>query len=266
MKLYQILSLLTIWGIQMYQRERTEKIIEILKENGFVTVKFLMDELHYSSATVNRDLNYLQNQNIIKRSFGGAELAEDKKIPLYFRYSKMRTIKNKIGKKAAEFIEDGDTIFIDCSTTAQYIGKYITDRKNLCVITNNLSLASFLSEYGINCFCLGGKISEPPYMVYSAQTVENAKRYSADKFFFSAGGISPNGKICCSDSDNHTLLIQTMLENSKQRFILFDHVKIKRENAARYLATFSDVDVVITDYCFDKTIKKKYKNIMFLEP
>jgi len=58
----------------MSQKERLDSIIELLHKNGFVTVKFLTEELHYSTATINRDLNMLQNQQIVRRIYGGAEL------------------------------------------------------------------------------------------------------------------------------------------------------------------------------------------------
>ena len=55
----------------MYQKERIDKIMEILKENGYVTVKYLTDKLHYSNATVNRDLNIMESRKLITRSYGG---------------------------------------------------------------------------------------------------------------------------------------------------------------------------------------------------
>lgn len=58
----------------MYQKERIDKIMEILKENGYVTVKYLIDKLHYSNATVNRDLNIMASRKLITRSYGGVEL------------------------------------------------------------------------------------------------------------------------------------------------------------------------------------------------
>lgn len=115
----------------MYQKERTDAIYNIIKEKGYVTVKYLVEEMHYSNATINRDLNILEKQALIKRSYGGAEIVEQKEVPLIFRYHKM---------KAAELIYDGDTIFIDGSTTTESIGKYITNKKDITVITNNLAL------------------------------------------------------------------------------------------------------------------------------
>lgn len=248
----------------MSQKERLDSIIELLHKNGFVTVKFLTEELHYSTATINRDLNMLQNQQIVRRIYGGAELYKAKTIPLYFRYRKMRTEKNNIGKKAAEFINDGDTIFIDCSTTAQYIGKYITDRKDLTVITNNISLAAFLSEYKMTVICLGGQIMEPPSMIYSSETVESVRKYGADKLFFSAGAITKDGKIGRSNYDEHYLTVKAMMENSTQKYLLLDHEKITAD-CKKYLGDLNDTDTVITDFSFSDEVKNKYKNTEFVE-
>ena len=82
----------------MYQNERLNEIIRILQENGYTTVKYLTDKLHYSTATINRDLNILEKQNLLKRSYGGAEIENPKSIPLSFRTHKMNAEKNRIGK------------------------------------------------------------------------------------------------------------------------------------------------------------------------
>ncbi len=248
----------------MYQKERLRVILSLLEQNGFVTVRFLTEQLHYSTATINRDLNALQNQGLIRRSFGGAELTQEKTVPLQFRYSKMRPAKSRIAKMAATHIHNGDTIFIDCSTTAQYLGKYITDRKNLTVITNNLTLASFLSEYNIASICLGGRIMEPPSMVYSEETVENARKYGADKLFFSACSITPDGRIGRSRPESHYLMIRAMMENADKKYLLLDVDKLV-DRADTYLGTLAEVDTVISDFAFPEKTKEIYNRTTFLQ-
>lgn len=248
----------------MYQKERLRVILGLLEQNGFVTVRFLTEQMHYSTATINRDLNALQNQGLIKRSFGGAELTQEKTVPLHFRYSKMRPAKSRIAKLAATHIQNGDTIFIDCSTTAQYLGKYITDRKNLTVITNNLTLASFLSEYSITSICLGGRIMEPPAMAYSEETVENARKYGADKLFFSACSITPDGRIGRSQYESHYLMIRAMMENSAQKYLLMDVDKLV-ERDDKYLGTLAEIDTVISDFPFPERTKEFYPQTTFLQ-
>ncbi|MBR5152695.1 MAG: DeoR/GlpR transcriptional regulator [Clostridia bacterium] len=246
----------------MHQKERIKVICELLEKNGYVTVQFLTEELHYSSATINRDLNVMQAQKLVKRSYGGVELIKSRAVPLLFRYNKMRPAKNKIGKKAAEWIHDGDTVFIDSSTTAQYIGKYITDRKNLTVITNNMALASFLGEHAINVICLGGKIVEVPSMLCGDETVEQVRRYGADKMFFSTGGCCKDGKIVSGGV--YYLMHKEMFAHSNQHFFLVDHEKIC-DSAKEYMGTMDDVDYVISDFCFDGDMKDRYKNTTFIE-
>lgn len=246
----------------MHQKERIGAITELLKKNGFVTVKFLTDELHYSTATINRDLNVMEKQKLVKRSYGGAELIKSKAVPLVFRYNKMRPAKNKIGKRAAQLIEDNDIIFVDGSTTAQYIGKYITDKKNITVITNNLSLATFLSEYNIEVICLGGRIVEPPSMLFSSETVENVRKHRADKMFFSVGSVTEDGKIGMSEL--YYLMHKDMRENSDKAYLLIDHEKINRPYSY-ILGDLSFVDGIVSDFQFSDAVKQKYNATEFIE-
>lgn len=246
----------------MYQQQRIKKILDILREHGYVTVKFLTQELHYSNATINRDLNVLQAQKLIKRSYGGVELMKKSGTSLIFRYNKMRPAKNKIAKKASQYICDGDTIFIDGSTTSQYLGKYITNHKNLKVITNNIALVSYLSEHGINVICLGGRVMEAPNMLGGDDTAENAMKYHADKAFFSVGSVLDDGRI--GGGDSYHLLNLTMQKNSNESFCLADSAKIN-VTCSRFLGDLSLVDCFISDYCFSDEIKKKYNHTKFIE-
>lgn len=248
----------------MTQKERMAAIEQILKANGFVTVKYLTEEICYSTATINRDLNIMEKQGIVKRSYGGAELAQPKNIPLHFRYSKMRPVKNKIAKAAAEFVKDGDTIFIDCSTTAQYMGNYLATKKNLTVITNNIALASYLSECGVTAICLGGKIMEPPSMVYSAETVEAVGRYAADKLFFSPTSITENGQIGASSYEEHILLMQAMMAHAEEVYMLCDHKKIDN-TCKRFVGDLGNVSAAITDFSFSPKVKEKFSSVRYLE-
>ena len=245
----------------MLQKERTDAILHILQENGYVTVKFLVDKLHYSNATINRDLNFLQKQNLVKRSYGGVEIVKNKGVRLPFRYHKMKSVKTLLSKKAAEMVEDGDVIFIDGTTTTEYMGHYLENKKDITVITNNMALVMHLAELKIKVICLGGSVVEEPFMLCGADTVENASRYRADKFFFSSGRVSEDGFL---DSGwTYTEMRRRMIENSDKVIYLADHEKIK--DVKGKTLSFSDVDVVITDFKFGEKVKEKYADVEFVE-
>ena len=247
----------------LYQKERMERILSILKTNGYVTVKYLTEELHYSTATINRDLNLLEQMNEITRSYGGVELKAPQIVPVMFRYEQGKPYKKRIAKRAAQTVEDGDTIFMDASTTVQYMGEHLLDKKNITVLTNNTALSAFLSEYGIDVIVLGGRIMEPPYMLAGMDTVETVLRYKTDKCFFSTAFVTHEGEMAYT-GDIFFNMHKAMMRNAKKTFYLVDHEKIDRKGAKVVLGDFSLVDCVISDHLFSAETHARYPNTEFI--
>ncbi|MBQ9805279.1 MAG: DeoR/GlpR transcriptional regulator [Clostridia bacterium] len=244
----------------MSSKARQDRILEILEKQGHVTVKYLTEVLHYSSATVNRDLNALQSQQLIKRSYGGVEPVRSTYIPVFFRSHKMRAEKRQIGQAAAGFVKDGDTIFLDGSTTCQCMEQYLVGRKGLTVVTNNIVLAANLSAYEIKVICLGGTIVESPSMLYGPESVENAARYRVDKMFFSTGAVSSNGMIA---SGVYDLMLRAVAKNAGEVFYLVDHQKVDQP-FHEVFCDFGEVDRVISNYVFDQKTKEQYSGTDFV--
>ena len=241
--------------------KRLDQIVDIIKQNGFVTVKYLCEQLHYSSATINRDLNELKKAGIIKRNHTGAELLTPKFVPFVFRNEKNKHIKKLLSKHAAEYIMEKQFIFIDGSTTLQYLGKYITEIPGLAVLTN-LNLASFLSENKLSVFCLGGKVIEAPYVLGEGIAVLNAAFYNIDTMFFSSLGVTSSGRII--GGRNQSMLYPALIKNSKKRIYLVDSSKVDY-NGPLVICDFSEIDVVISDYKFSDEVKKNFPNTEFVE-
>ena len=247
----------------MYQKERIDLILKILRENGYVNVKYLCDTIGYSKATINRDLNFMAKQKLIIRSYGGVELIEKQDIPLRFRYHKMKKEKKRICKAAAELVKDGDVIFLNPSSTTEYIAPYLVDKKNITVITSNIALVAYLSDFPeIKTICLGGEIFEPPAMLGGDLCVKNALEYKADKFFFSTHGINDNGEL--GGGGRYNLITNVMAHNSKEVIYLVDHEKVNLPSKS-VVMTADSVDIIITDYIFDEKFKEKYNHIKFIE-
>lgn len=245
----------------MNARTRQEAILQILEKEGYVTVKYLADTLRYSIATINRDLNAMQSRGAVSRSYGGVELPRAEYIPVFFRAHKMRAAKRYIGRVAADFVRDGDTVFIDGSTTAQCMGQYLTGRKDLTVLTNNIVLAANLSGHDIRVICLGGEIVEAPSMLYGRETVENAERYRVDKMFFSTSAVTENGLI--ASGNYYDLVFDAVAKNAKEIFYLVDSEKVGRPFREIY-GDFGKVTCVISDYAFSQSVKSAYPGTRFV--
>lgn len=239
---------------------RRDEILDIIQKQGYTTVQYLTEVLHYSTATINRDLNILQGQRLIKRSYGGAELNTEQRIPVLFRYHKAKVEKRMLGMAAAAQVQDGDTIFIDASTTTQTMAQYLTGRQNLTVITNNMALATYLSEQEMNVVCLGGSVLEMPCMLGGDDTAEHAAKYLVDKMFFSTGGITSEGVLFGSLYDS---VHKAMMKNAKKVYYLVDSEKvdIKRKTV---LCDLNKIDVMITNYHFSEETQSQYPHTEIL--
>ena len=245
----------------MSQHLRQEAILEILKKQGYVPVKYLVDMLHYSNATINRDLNFLKEKGLIKRTYGGVSLSGKGQYPtISMRQHLMKKEKRLICKVAAEQVCDGDIIFIDGSTTAQYMAPYLIDKKDITVITNNISLVEYLSDHGIKTICLGGQVLEPPSMLCSSETVEFASRFIAHKMFFSTGKFTPEGSV---DSCAYDLLRRTMMSHSDKVYYLADHHKASL-TFRKIFCDFSQIDTVISNYTFPEETKAAFPDTEFI--
>ena len=247
----------------MYQKERVDRIMQILREKGYVSVKYLCGEVGYSKATVNRDLNFMEKQKMITRSYGAVEIVEKKDVELEFRYHKMKREKLRLCKAAAELVNDGDTIFIDSSSTTEFIAQYLIKKNDVTVITSNTAVVSYLGGFSnIKVVCLGGEIIEPPSMLGGELCVKNAMEYKADKLFFSSHGINDDGEI--GGGGRYNLLLNVMAKNSDRVIYLVDHTKMN-EPSRTVVMTADKVDVIISDFELDNGFKEKFGKIEYIK-
>ena len=246
----------------MYQQERLNEIVKILKSVHYSTVDYLVEQIHYSPASIRRDLALLEKQGLVKRSYGGVEIKEDSATPFKFRQHSMKAEKNRIAAEAAKLVKDGDVIFLDASTTTQYMGHFLTEKKDICVITNNIMLASYLKEHGIDVYCTGGRLIELPGTLIGAMAVQTFASFHADIMFFSIDTIDNNG-VMNVRPEEHFLLNKAMLENSDKHVCLCGSDKIGK-NARHVQCDLSVIDYFISDGKMNEEIIKKFPNTEFI--
>lgn len=245
----------------LYQSERLEEILKILNRYHYVTVDYLVEKIRYSPASIRRDLTILEKQGLVKRSYGGVEIKKESYTPFKFRQHSMKTEKNSMAEKAAELVRDNDTVFIDGSTTAQYLGHYLLNKKNITVVTNNMILASYLSENGIKVYCAGGYVHENPGVLAGEITNRTFSSFHADITFFSSLGFD-NGYIYTSNEfflQHHSI----MVENADKRVFICgsDKIGVKKNFI---VCDLDKIDYFISDGILDDNIMLKYNNTEFI--
>ncbi|WP_270942544.1 DeoR/GlpR family DNA-binding transcription regulator [Romboutsia lituseburensis] len=244
----------------MLAQERYEYIIENLNRDCAVKVSKLIKELNVSIETIRRDLEHLEKEGILQRVYGGAVLKKVSVDKLSFekREEEFKDEKFEIASIAIKYINEGQSIALNDSTTNVEIARQIKDKfKNITVITNSLIIATELANSkGINTILAGGVLNNKEYAFYGEFAKNILKNFIVDRAFISVGGVSLNRGI--TDHDIHTVEIQKMLiEISKEAIVLADSSKIDSVSLTK-ISDIEDVNFIITDSKVDKNIVSKY--------
>ncbi len=231
----------------MLQYERQKNIIDYLKINNTATIKELADAIYTSEASVRRDLAHLEKEGHIKRVYGGVMLASyaNEVVPVELRDSANTKVKDEIAKVAAKLIKNGDTVFMDASTTVFRICKYIKGKNNLKIITNNIRVAQELCGCDIKVYCTGGEFFEKRDCFLGPFAESFIEKVSADILFFSSQGISADGVISDVDERENSLRAK-MLKNAKKKVFLCDYSKFGVVRPF-ILCKKDDVDTIICE-------------------
>ena len=224
--------------------QRRKEIIKLLENNPELNAQDLSEHFNVSALTIRRDFQYLEDRNCIQRHYGGVVLVEgfrdkDKKDSLIERR------KNQIAKKAAEFVENGDTIFINTSTTALLILKYIKDKK-VNVITNNANAVFVQKDHNINVMLTGGELREPKESMVGEFAYNNLMRVSANKCFMGCSGISSSAGITTAVLAEVAINELMLRQCTGTSFVLADSTKVG-QNHSFVSSELNKIDYLITD-------------------
>ena len=234
---------------------RHKEILNILDRDGAVSVRNLTKILFVSEATVRRDLAELEKAGALKRTHGGAApiLDTNRQIPLFVREEMDSIAKSEICKKAAALIKEGDTIFIDGSSSAQYLVKYLSSFKDIIVVTNSIKVAELTCQSQIKTYCTGGKLIENSLVCVGQEPLDFADKVNLDICFISCKGVDLDG-VFSDTSEEETIIRRKFINASKLRVMLMTRNKI----GCRYFHTLchsSDIDYLFSDIEIPQSIK-----------
>mgnify|MGYP001198468856 CR=1 FL=1 len=234
----------------MFLEERQDLILQRVREQQSVRIADLVEEFGVTRETIRRDLYELEKRGLIRKVHGGAVINKTEIFKNEPPYAQRSTInleeKEKIAARAAEFVEDGDTLYLDIGTTTLIFARKLKSKKNLTIITNSLPIAIEFGNLPNHKVILGGGEMRAGEMSLSGPSaVQSLKHYYVDKAFIGVGGVSLDNGF--TDYHVHEAEIRKlMLSHAKEKYALFDHTKM-HITAFYKCADIQDIDVVITD-------------------
>jgi len=237
----------------MLAEERRFRIREILSAQRTVTASDLCHRLDVTAATIRRDLAALEQEGVLVRSHGGAvsRMSSTNFQPSYEALRRSNSEeKQAIAREAERLVLDGETIFLEGSTTVYELACRLNHRNRLTVVTNSPTMVCQLQRSpGVTVLCTGGDLQKDTFY-FSGEWAQRAlSEIRLDKAILGVSAIDPSYGV--STASHAEAQIKRMITRAaKTRIALADHSKFGTQCFA-YVGPVTDIDVLITDSATD---------------
>lgn len=229
--------------------ERRNEILERLQREKRVVVSELSKQYGVSEETIRRDLEKLENDGFVIKSYGGAVLNENVNLDMPFNIRKNTNVigKQRIAEIVKEMVSDGDSLMLDSSSTAVFIAKALKEEKrNLTIITNSIEIIIELFDaQNWKVLSTGGLATEGSFALVGPQTDHMLRNFHVNKAIVSCKGFDMENGMTDSN-ELHARNKKTMLERAAHRILAVDSSKFGY-TAFTKIADLESVDMLITD-------------------
>jgi DeoR family transcriptional regulator of aga operon len=232
----------------LLKAERHRQMLSLINDQGRATVQELSAFFAVSEATVRRDLEELDTQGRIHRTHGGAVNNEraPKEPPMMQRMDENKVVKTRIGKRAVEMIENGETIFLGSGTTVLEIAHHLPEDIKLTIITNSLPVVNVLASHpGIELIVIGGMLRQSELSMVGHVAEQAVREFRADKVFMGMYAVDPDCGFT-NDFPPEILTDRAILAISPRVIVLADHSKFERVSSM-LVAPVTAAKTIITD-------------------
>ena len=236
---------------------RLDNLRELIRGKGVIRIEEICHQLHVSPATVRRDLDQLEAAGTIRRVHGGAVSVESRlEEPLFDdKASIAAREKNRIAQSALQFVEPGDTIYLDGGSTVLEFARLLRDRTNLAVVTNSLRAAHELAGRGPRLILIGGELRRLSQTMVGPLTRFILQELQVDKAFMGTIGLTLKEGLTTTDpSEAYTKELVT--SQARQVILLADSGKAGKVAFAR-AGRLENIHALVTDKALDKNFAKE---------
>ncbi|MBQ6465693.1 MAG: DeoR/GlpR transcriptional regulator [Oscillospiraceae bacterium] len=226
---------------------RRKEIAAYISRQQFASMNELCEVFHASINTIRADIAFLEKTGTVEKVYGGVRSVLQQEIPLFTQRTQLHAeAKLAIVRAAADFLQDGDTLFVDAGTTTMNLLSYLPPERRLTVVTGNLHLiAQAGTRPNVELVVLPGCVNRRTNSVSDVSTLEFLGRHHFIKALMATTGLSADGKLNVSSYLEYEIK-QLAVRLSEQRILLCDSVKFGATGLLSY-AALSDMDMLITD-------------------
>jgi len=243
----------------MLGEERRKWLLEIVRERQFVSLPELVELLEVSESTIRRDIELLEEQGITRRIHGGVLYAGPaRSVPQFEnRDPDQWDLKRAIALRAAELIDDGDTVLLDGGSTTYELARVLVGRP-LHIVTPSLAVANlFAPDPNSDLVLIGGNVCPRTGMVRGPFALEMLSQVRVRKTVLSTAAVCEEGFF-----NNNMLVIETeraMMRAGKEVIVVVDSSKFGNQSLG-HVCALGTVDYVVVDSQLSDQWRSKLTN------
>ncbi|MEF2609446.1 MAG: DeoR/GlpR family DNA-binding transcription regulator [Faecalicoccus sp.] len=242
--------------------ERHAKILELLSRYHKMEVSRLSTLLNVSQVTIRKDLIALEQSGMLVREHGYATLnnSDDINKRLAFHFEQ----KMQIVKRAAQLVEDGETIFIESGSCCALLAVEIAQtKKDVTIVTNSAFIADYVRKIeNVQIVLLGGNYQKESQVMVGPMTAQCAQAYFADKLFIGTDGFSIRTGFTGNDY-MRSVAVQDMAKQVEKVIVVTDSSKFYQKgnvsliaaNRIHMLITNSDIPAEQEQYLLEQKVE-----------
>ncbi|TXH34207.1 MAG: DeoR/GlpR transcriptional regulator [Rhodospirillaceae bacterium] len=233
--------------MSMTANERRQVLLDHIMKAGSAQVDELATQFAVSRMTVHRDLDVLVEQGIVRKVHGGVTMHPSSLVESNLIYRSQLAAKEKaaIARAAAGYIEPGQAIILDDSSTVAALTYHLPALKPLTVITNSLGVIDRLKDaHGVKTLCLGGDYNARFNAFFGLLCEQAIASLRANTLFMSVSAVI--GTMAYHQEEDVVKAKRALMAAVDRRILLVDSTKFAM-TALNRLAGLSEFDLVITD-------------------
>lgn len=163
---------------------------KLIEDQKVITADLALD-LDLSEDTIRRDLNDLDDKNLLKKVYGGAIQTVEKPSDVFDIVITAEEEKRKIVSKALSLLHDGQVIIMSGGSTNLVFAKLIPSELKATIYTYSLPIAMQLSQHpNIDLIFIGGKMQKNAMVTIGMDVIQVLSKIKADICFIGASSIN----------------------------------------------------------------------------
>jgi DeoR/GlpR family transcriptional regulator of sugar metabolism len=237
---------------------RRNTIKSIITEKKSVTVSELAKTFSVTEETIRKDLQQLEGEGFLTRTYGGAYISGgvENDVDVNLREHIHIEGKESIAQLCLQYINNGDSIFLDASTTSLHIASNLKD-KRLTVTTNSIKVMELLSKNpNIKLVIIGGRVERPSMSALGRNAESNLRNYFFDTAFISCRALNMQHGITDSN-EQQAEVRKIVIEHSNYTYLVADYTKFDR-TAFTKICDFDKINALVVD----KTLSPEWHDFL----